>query len=1107
MNTHISCEIIFRRSFEIMNAIAPATRIILLIITVSTLHSNAYAQKVSLNERNTSLVQVFNKIRAQTGYDFMFSGSAMKDTQKITINVRDMELKPVIDQILKDQPLDYKIEDKAVIISRKDAKTATPPTPHIAAQSIVIGKVENEKGEPLIGVNVTIKSPDITKKPRTLTLHDNQGQFILPAEPTDILQFSFVGYQEQEHLVSSLSQPAIIKMESAIGTLDEVQVIAYGTTSKRLNTGAVSSITSEDIAKQPISNPLHALQGRVAGAVVTQASGLPGAQVNILIRSATSLRAGTTPLYVIDGVPFNAGAPASLNGAGTEEVGGISAPSIQLSPFSFINPDDIERMDILKDADATAIFGTKGANGAVLITTKKAKMGRTSLDLNLQQGTGSVAHFVPVLSLPQYLAIRRKAYENDGLTPTSTTPGAADLFLWSQTEGRDWQKEYMSGTAQFTNLNATLQGGDVRTKMLLSTSYNRQTTVAPGDQYNQRLSTRLNVDHQSADQKFSANATVTYAYSNSDMARTDFAQYWNLSPNRPLYEPDGKLNWANRINPDASLLQRYLGKTNSFISALNLNYRISPDLELRLNGGYNRTTTNQNGQMPDISQFPAPDSPVPTHNASFGIIDNQFYSVEPQLNYRRTISKGSLNVLLGVTFQNTDHVSNSIRAEKYINAQLLGAIPGATNYRLTGSDSQYKYNSVFARATYNWEQKYIFNGIVRRDGSSRFGSDYSFGNFGSIGGAWIFTNEAFLKESNSFLSFGKLKANWGVTGNDAISDYLYLSLFSTNSVYQGQTTLRPLNPSNPKIRWETTQKLDIGLDLGLFSDRLLLTSNFYFNTTNNQLAPTFLPSNTGFTNFLDNIPARIDMKGWEFELTSNNLRKRDFSWKTSLNLTIPRTKIVSISPDYTAAATLPLGYPLTQIRGYIFDSIDPATGVPLYQTAAGGTTTTPTLEDEQWIGNTQPKFYGGISNDFQYKGFSFSFFIEVMSRDGYTNPVMTSLGGANFNLSPYFLEGMWQQPGDIATIPKATNTPGGYPFIAQSTFGFEDNTYAKLRNMSAAYSLPIAWTNKIHVKNARLFVNAQNVFVWSKSKYVYDPETGLSTPPLRVITLGISASL
>ncbi|MNQ75025.1 TonB-dependent Receptor Plug Domain protein [compost metagenome] len=479
-------------------------------------------------------------------------------------------------------------------------------------------------------------------------------------------------------------------MESSVGTLDEIQVIAYGTTSKRLNTGTVSSITAEDIAKQPVANPLHALQGRVAGAVVTQSSGLPGGQVNIIIRSATSLKSGTLPLYVIDGVPFNTGAPASINGVGADEVNGISAPTIQLSPFSLINQDDIERIDILKDADATAIYGTKGANGAVLITTKKAKMGKTSLDLNLQQGVGTVTHFVPVLNLPQYLEIRRKAYANDGITPTAAMAGAVDLFAWSQTEGRDWQKEYMDGTAQYTNLNATLQGGDVRTRMLLSTGYNRQTTVAQGDQYNQRASVRLNVDHNSLDKRFGATATVTYSYSESDMARTDFAQYWNLAPNRPLYNANGGLNWSSMVNPEASLLQRYIGKSNSFISNLNLHYKLLTGLELRLNSGFNRTSTNQNAQIPAISQFPAPQNPITTNNANFGIIDNQFYSVEPQLNYNRKLSKGDLNLLLGATFKNTAHISSSIRGERYINPQLLGAIPGATSYVLTGADTKYK---------------------------------------------------------------------------------------------------------------------------------------------------------------------------------------------------------------------------------------------------------------------------------------------------------------------------------------------------------------------------------------------------------------------------------
>jgi len=1073
----------------------------LLITVIMQVSANSYGQKVTLSEKNTRLEHIFNKIRVQTGYDFMFSGSTMRDTKTISINVRDAELKTVLDQLLTNQPLTFKIEDRSVVITRKSLKeTVKNTTAGLAA--ILSGKVVNEQGLPLPGVTVTIIPEDKTKKTSSFFINNSGAVFTLNVEQNDLLQFSFIGYKTQEHLVSGLKQPVTIKMVSAVGSLDEIQVIAYGTTSRRLSTGAVSSITAEEIAKQPVSNPLLALQGRVSGAVITQNSGLPGGYVDVLIRGASSISSGTTPLFVIDGVPFNTGAPASVNGAGFNEVSGIAAPSVRLSPFSIINPDDIERIDILKDADATAIFGTKGANGAVMITTKRAKQGKTQLSVNLQQGFGEVAHFIPILNLEQYLNIRHQALKNDGLTPNATN--APDLLSWNQNEGVDWQRKYMGGTAQYTNINATLQGGDARTRMLLSTGYNRQTPVSPGRQSDQRASARLNVEHNSLDKKFNAVANINYGYNHSDMRTSDFSQFVFMPPNRPLYNADGSINWATIQNPEASLLKRYLGSTNSLTSNLNLRYILMSGLELQVNSGFNKSNTNQNQQSPAISESPR--NAVPTNDANFGLIDNQFYSVEPQLNFNRKIGGGDLSLLIGTTFQNTAFVSTSINARQYINAQLLGAITGAANYRLTGNNNVYKYNSVFTRLNYNWQQKYIINGILRRDGSSRFGSDYSFGNFGSIGGAWIFTNEDFLKNKKSFLSFGKLKANWGITGNDLISDYLYLPLFKPSNVYQGQTTLASVNPANEKIRWETTQKLDLGIDLGFFNDRMLLNANYYYNRSNNQLGMLSLPVSTGYSGYMANFPARIDMQGVEFELNTTNVKSKNFNWKTSLNLTIPRSKIVSVSADFTGAATLPIGYPLSQFRGYIFDSIDPDTGIPLFRTTAGGTTATPTMDDLQWYGNTLPKAYGGIGNDFQYQGFTLSFFIQVMQQDGQTMPKPGSIGTAT-NLPAQFASGVWQKSGDIATFPKASTGLTAYSFLGSSNFGFGDNTFAKLRNISLAYALPAQWTKSVHVTNARIFANAQNVYTWTKAKYLFDPETGSATPPLRMITFGLNLSL
>ena len=1093
-----------------------------ILILSAFLHVSAKmeAQQVTIRAKNIPIKEVFSRIKQQTGYLFIYNDKDIDKAKAVNLDLKNASVTQALDEILKDQPLAYEIRSKTIFISSKPigatiSSVTAPVLNETSPPPPVRGRVVNENGEPVPGVTVTVKGG------KSVGVTDEKGQFLLTnIEPNATLVFSAVNMETYETRLNG-RKDLVLNMTTKMSKLDEVVMIAYGTSSKRRNTGSVSSITSEDIAKQPVANPLNALEGRVSGAYVTQSNGLPGSNVNILIRGTSTLGNGTIPLYIIDGVPFNIQTQATPI-TNTLNTNTLSAANGGISPFSMINPSDIERIDILKDADATAIYGTRAANGVVLITTKKGKAGKTKLDLNVYEGTGKVAHYIDMLNLPEYLALRRKAFANDGITPTAAN--APDLFTYDTTKSTDWQKKYLGGTAKTTDAQATISGGDARTRFLLNAGYHRETTVYPGDLNDQRLSVRFNSEHNSLDRRFNAVISAIYSYDQSNLIGADpsgagdlASSNYALPPDYPLYNSSGSLFWdPNFTNPDSRLFLKYIGKTNNLVANTQLRYTLLPGLDLKTSLGFTKVGLNQNIQSPITAQNP---NYSPTNNAQFATSDQQSYTVEPQLTYMKKISQGVLNVLAGGTWQRSLNTSTTITANGYSNPNLLASVSGAATYALSGTYTLYKYNSFFGRVNYNWQDKYILNGNIRRDGSSRFGPDHRFGTFGSVGAAWIMSNEHFFTPLAPFVSFAKLRGSYGITGNDQFSDYQFLATYSTGSAstaYQGTSILSPTGVANPDLHWETNKKLEFGLDLGFLKDRILLTANYYRNRSNNQLSYVNLPTQTGYNSYSANFAALLQNRGFEFELTTRNIVTSNFTWRTSLNLTIPQNKILSVDPSYFYASTFKLGHSIHQVLKYIYEGIDPATGKPLYRNATKDTLTfTPSYTtDRSLIGEGDPTWYGGISNDLQYKNWNFSFFIQVTKQLGniYPSGVQTGPGapgapGTLGNVPAWWLTaGMWQNPGDKASAPKATTTSSVYSNVGSSNYPWGDNSFVKLRNISLSYTLPSNWISPIKMSNCRVYAQAQNVFTLTKNKIAFDPETGTSTPPLRVITLGINCS-
>ena len=1063
------------------------------------LSATAFSQTVRLSLKNEPLTTVFKAVEQQTPYRFIYTREELAMAVPVTLSVRNAPVEEVLQQCFANQPLTYSIVDHFIKVQQKvgAVPTQTPLPPGIN----IHGRVTSEQGEPLPGASVVVKG---TPK---ATATDEKGEFrLVDVEKGAVLLVSSIGYKLVEVVIGN-NDLLLIQLQQQVSSLDETVVIAYGTTTRRLNTGSVGRVTAYDISQQPVANPLAALQGRVPGLLVTQSSGVPGASFKVQVRGQNSLQQGSEPLFVIDGIPF---APnnnplnrlSSIAGAG-ENSG--------LSPFNAINPADIESIEVLKDADATAIYGSRGANGVVLITTKKGKAGKTRLDVNLQQGISRVVRRPRLLNTPQYLSMRREAFQNDGLTPDPQN--APDLLVWDTTRYTDFAKLLTGGTAGLTDAQVSLSGGSAQTQFLLRGAYRHQGTVFPGDMYNNSGSGHLSLNHASENQKLKVHATGSYATDISHLIAVPLADYTSLTPNTPvLYDEEGKLNWqeggVSFDNPLAYLQRSYRAVTDNLISNAIISYKFMPGLVARVSAGYNSVLVQEKSKTPKGSQNPALS---PTGAARWATNGFKSYQVEPQLDYTRTVARGTLQMLVGGTWQQNKNEGNSLQATGYTDDALLGSVTGAANTVADNQLAEYRYQALFGRLQYNWQDRYLLNFSGRRDGSSRFGPGKRLANFGAGGAAWIFSNTAWVKNKAAFLSFGKLRGSYGTTGNDQIGDYRYLDAWTnTRYPYGGQPGLFPAFLFNADYHWEINRKWEGALELGFWNNRVLLSTAYFRNRSSNQLILYMLPAQTGFSTMLKNFPAVVQNAGVEGELTTKNVTGRHFQWETSLHITLPRNKLVAFpglaSSSY--AALYQEGASINLLQGYAYTGVDPLTGLYTFEDVDKDGLLSP-RGDYLKHGSLDPKYYGGFRNSLHYKGISLDIFFEFRKQLG-RNFLSTfrALPPGSMANQPEEVLSRWQKPGDQAPygmFTSSTFTPayGAIRDLALSNAVYSDASFIRLKNLSLSYRLPATWLQKIGAVNSRVFLQGQNLLTLTSFEGA-DPEVQsyFELPPLQTLAAG-----
>lgn len=1093
-----------------------------LLMIIGCIHVSAagYSQKINLSERNVSLNSVFSKMEKQSGYHFFSNSEFIAALPNVSVSIKNATLSEALNEILSKVSLSYSIVDKTVVIT---PLSETVNGIKKAVPTLIIGAVLDEQGKPIPGANVKVKGTI----QRTIT--DQDGKFkILVIDADAILQISYVGYQNKEVSIKDLKNPFIIKLYAVSGDLDQVQVIAYGTTTKRLNPGSTFTIKADELAKSPVPNVLQMIQNRVPGLSIVQQTGQPGGAFTVRIRGINGFN-NVDPLYVVDGVAFPAG---GVNGNIANSSGGLPLlngidgrqPLGGGNALNYLNPDDIESIDVLKDADATAIYGSRGAYGVILITTKKAKGGKPSLNVTVNTGLSQRGTSPQLLGTADYLMLRREALKNDGLQPS-----ALDVDIngtYPENRYTDWGKELIGNLASTTRLNTTYSGGSGNTNFLIGASYNNQDNIQKNIGNNRDGGMRFNVNNTTPDKKFSIdfsgsfNSTVNTMLPLNLTAGSILAPSpLLLAPNGPsLLLPDGSLNWETGANVASGLVTTYRSVTNNLLSSTALSYTPVKGLTIRTVIGYNLLQGSELRTVPTTYFSPLSTNAAQLSNSDINKYDIRTWTIDPNINYvTKAGAKGTLKLTAGATLQDKLLNTSTISGTNFISDALLMNPSSAATVTANYNRSVTRYMGYFGIAEYNWSDKYIVKVNSRYDGSTKFGPGNRYGFFGSGALEYIFSEEKWIKENLQFLSFGKLKASYGTVGGDGIANYQYLPSYTVATTYQGKSAISASSLSNPDLHWEKNKKRDIGLSLGFLKDRIIFDADYYRNTTTDQLVQQPLSAVTGFSTITLNTPAVIQNTGYEFSMVSHNIQGKNFSWTTSANLTLPNSKLLSFPPNLVQPnSAAVVGLPITNVRLFQYAGVDPQTGLYNFINAAGVkgpftlTGNLNQITDKTVNYNVATKFYGSFSNTFTYKSFSLDFTFSLVNKTGlnYAGQQYLLPGRLNANTTTWALD-RWQKPGDITDVPKATtnifNSLFGAQNFSTSTGAYERIIFSKLQNLSLSYSLPNTLVKKAGISSMRVVLQGQNLLTISKYGDL-DPENlnFNSIPPLRIFSLGIN---
>lgn len=1063
------------------------TLVLLVATSLQFANAKSFAQKISLDQNNITIEEALIEVQKQTGYNFFFPQEMMAKARPFNISVSNQPLKQVLDICFRNQPMSYSIDHKTIVVL-----ALKPDSEPEARQNMVTGKVLDSKGTPLPGVSVMLKGTS------TGTLTNTEGIYSIEVpDQNGILVFSSIGFSVQEVAVNNRATLNITLTEKS-AALDEVVVIGYGTTTRSDLTGSVSQIKAKEINAFPNANVLQALSGRAAGIQIRQGSGAPGASSTVRIRGGNSILGGNEPLYVIDGFPVN-GSPTHINNT------------------------DIESVEVLKDASATAIYGSRGANGVILITTRKGKAGKTQVSFETSYGTQSLIKKLDLMNAKEYAI-----FYNEQRTNSNLAPYFSQTDIDGFDEGFDWQ-DFVFQTAPISNSALNISGGNENTQFSISGSVYGQNGIVKGSDYN-RYSLASSLNHKISN-KFSVDFSSTLSRLTTERkdsgggnrGNTMIAAAVSAPPTLTPFNDDGSYRVLSTAYPFIATDLRnpinFINEQQSEIKAnvvlLNaaINYHITQDLMLKIAGGL-ENRDDRTDVYTSTKFF--------NSQGSANISAGQFTSLlnENTLNYNKTFNKHKVSGLLGFTYQDFLNTGVSAGGTGFLSDNFetsnLGA---AANINVPGSSYiKSVLLSYLGRVNYNFDDRYLATLSLRRDGSSRYSPGSKWGYFPSGALAWRVSNEDFLKD-NPVISNLKLRTSWGLTGSQAIDPYTTL-----NQLVEGRTifndaavnTFAPGTELAGDLKWETTEQLDAGLDLGLFSNRILLTADYYVKNTRDLLSRVLLPSSLGYTNTIQNV-GRIKNSGAEFSLETQPL-KGIFSWDLSANLAFNRSKVVelyrgedllrdniSLVVINDVTSILREGQPVGTFWGYVEDGYD-ANGAIIFRDIDGDGSIT--QSDKTYIGDPNPKFTYGLNSTMRFNNFELNLFFQgIQGNDIFNASSITNTldYGFGLNMTKDVFDNRWTPQNTDAKYPRVSNNTA----VRVSDRLIEDGSYLRLKNIMLAYSVPMDALKIGWAKNLQVYVSAQNIF--TKTNYSWwDPETNFrldyhSYPNAKSVTFGLRA--
>ncbi|WP_374759201.1 SusC/RagA family TonB-linked outer membrane protein [Dyadobacter chenhuakuii] len=952
-------------------------------------------------------------------------------------------------------------------------------------QGKVQGNVTDAGGEGLPGVNIHLKGTNIG------TTTDAKGGFNIDAEADAVLVVSYIGYATQEIKPGNKGKLSIT-LASDQRQLNEVVVVGYGTQERKNVIGSITKVDPTDVKNIPAGSFDAQLQGKVPGVQITSNTGVPGEAVTVRVRGATSINGDNDPLYVIDGVFMNSN---SMQTIGT---GGKAT-----SPIADINPNDIESLEVLRDAEATALYGSRGANGVILITTKRGKYNqKAKVSVNASYGLAKAEKLWDLTTGPEHAQLVNEWWINTGKdTPSLNRTEANRPFRPASEGGRglpEEQKTYdrlgeIFQTAPVQNYDLSVSGGTATTKYYIGGGYNSQESILKPINFN-RASFKVNLDQKISD-KVQIGVSNSFARTFRNQARAGDGPAGGLlqaALHTPTYlsptNENGELVGRAGFDNVSLLLQHYDVKSVSlrYIGNLYAEADILPNLKFRTSWGLDYNNYDENEYWNTFLISGSPNGLATANNGQATTWIN-----EQTLTYRQKIgTKHSFGILIGNTIQSDLNTGTTSTGRGFASNSFKLISSAATT---TGSNSWSKKNlaSFFSRVDYNYGGKYLIDFSIRADGSSSFGADRRWGYFPSVGGAWRVKQENFLKNV-AVLSDMKIRASYGVTGNqNGLGSFAALGLWGSGSPYQGNPGIAPQQLANPDLQWERTSQFNAGADIAFFGDRLGIEVNVYSKYTSNGLLSLTLPATTGFANYRSNT-AEISNKGFELAIRSVNFQNNTFSWTTSFNVARNINKIEKLENplEYGSRSLILLqqGQPLYSFWVYKQLYVDPQTGNTVYEDVNKDGKIT--VADRQINGSIWPKFFGGLTNSITYKGFDINAFLAFQygNKVYNHNKFFGEGGGARDAARIIFASNndRWQKPGDITDVPR----PDGVNVNNYRDGGsrwLEDGSFIRLRSLAIGYTIPVRG-----ISSLRLYVTGSNLFTITKYTGL-DPESSSSS--------------